>query len=358
MPADFSTTQEIVRAARSALEQGPWDYLTGGSESETTMRRNRLAFDELAFRPRVAVNVASVDASSTLLGHRLRIPVLAAPIGSLQVLSPGGAADVARATAQFGTIPVISSSTQPALEETAAASDGAKIFQLYVDGDWSWLQDILTRVKAAGYAALALTVDTAVYSRRERPLLGRYAPPTRRTPPDPKWRASVTWDLLDRIKAFAGLPFLIKGVATTEDAAIAVQHGVDAIWVSNHGGRQLDHGMGTMQILPEIADAVAGRAEIVLDGGVLRGGDVVKALALGARAVAIGKLQGWGLAAGGVDGLVRALELLESEMHTAMALLGVTRIDQLKPALVAAADPVIWPHEMSPFPDIPGGRLV
>jgi glycolate oxidase len=354
----FATNQEIILAARQKLEQGPWDYLVGGSESETTMRRNRLGFDQLAFRPRIGANVAEVDASTTFLGHRLRIPVLTAPIGSLQEFAPGGAADAAAATARFGTIPVISSSTQPSLEETAAASEGPKIFQLYVEGDWDWLQAILKRVKDAGYAALTLTADTAVYSRRERPLLHRYAPPTRRNPPDPKWRASITWDLMDRIKDFAGLPFLLKGVATPEDAAIAVEHGVDVIWISNHGGRQLDHGMGAIQLLPEIARAVAGRADIVLDGGVQRGSDVVKALALGARAVAIGKLQGWGLAADGSDGLERVLELLEDEMRIAMALLGVRRVVQLSGALVTHADPVRWPHEMSAFPDIPGDRVL
>lgn len=356
-PRTFATIQEMILAARENLEQGPWDYLVGGSESETTMRRNRLAFDQLAFRPRVAVDVGKVDPSTTLLGHPLRIPVMTAPIGSQQVFAAGGAADVARATGRFGTIPVISSSTEPSLEETAAAAAGPKIFQLYVQGDWDWLQAILTRVREAGFVALALTVDTAVYSRRERPLLDRYAPPTRRDPPDPKWRASITWDLMDRIKEFAGLPFLLKGVATAEDAAIAVEHGVDVIWVSNHGGRQLDHGLGTMHMLPEIVSAVAGRADIVLDGGILRGTDVLKAVALGARAVAIGKLQGWALAAGGVDGLVRLLELLEDEIKIALALLGITRLDQLRPTHVVKAEPVVWPHEMSAYADIPGGRL-
>jgi isopentenyl diphosphate isomerase/L-lactate dehydrogenase-like FMN-dependent dehydrogenase len=358
MPADFVTSQEIVLAGRRNLEQGPWDYLTGGSESETTMRRNRLGFDQLGFRPRVGVDVAHVDPSTTFLGHPLKIPVLTAPIGSLQVFAAGGAADVALAAAQFGTIPVISSSTQPSLEETAAATSSPKIFQLYVEGDWTWLQEVLKRVRDAGYVALALTADTAVYSRRERPMLGRYAPPTRRNPADPKWRASITWDLMDRIKDHAELPFMLKGVATAEDAAMAIEHGVDVIWVSNHGGRQLDHGMGAIQILPEIVQAVAGRADVIMDGGVLRGGDVIKALALGAKAVAIGKLQGWGLAAGGVDGLVRVLELLEDEMRVAMALLGVTRVNQLAPAFITRADPVVWPHEMSAFPDIPGGRVV
>ena len=162
---------------------------------------------------------------------------------------------------------------------------------------------------------------------------------------------------MDRIKELAGLPFLLKGVATAEDAAIAVQHGVDVVWVSNHGGRQLDHGLGSIEVLPEIVQAVAGRAQIMLDGGIQRGSDVLKALALGANAVAIGRLQGWGLAAGGTAGVVRVLELLEAEMIVAMGLLGVTSLDQLTPAYVGKAEPVTFPHEMSAFAHIPGGQV-
>lgn len=354
---EFVTNQEIIQAARRRLEQGPWDYLVGGSESETTMRRNRLGFDRLAFRPRVCVDVSQVDASTTFLGHRLRIPVMLAPIGSLQVFDPRGGAASAIAADRFGTVPVVSTATEPSLEETAAASPGPKIFQLYVQGDWEWVKEILIRVKQAGYTALALTVDTALYSRRERPMLSRWLPPTRRTARDPRWRASITWELMDRIKEFAGLPFLLKGVATAEDAAIAVEHGVDVIWVSNHGGRQLDHGLGTIQVLPDIVQAAGGKAQVMLDGGIQRGSDVLKAIALGAKAVAIGKLHGWGLAAAGVDGLVRVLEILEDEITIAMGLLGVTQVDQLTPSYLCEADLVTLPHEMSGFVSIPEGRL-
>ncbi|MBI4213292.1 MAG: alpha-hydroxy-acid oxidizing protein, partial [Chloroflexi bacterium] len=319
---DFVSNQEIIAAARQNLEQGPWDYLVGGSESETTMRRNRLGLDRIAFRPRVLRDVSTVDPSGTLLGHALRIPVLLAPIGSLQMFADGGAAASAVAAATFGTIPVISSLTQPSLEQTAVASTGPKVYQLYVTGDWDWVCNTLTRVKQAGYVALCLTVDSAAYSRRERQMIDRYLPPARQAPPDPKWRASVTWEMLDRIKSFAGLPFMLKGITSVEDALMAVEHGVDAIWVSNHGGRQLDHARGSIDVLPEIVQAVARRARIVFDSGILRGSDVIKALALGADAVAIGKLQGWGLAAGGEAGLVRVLELLEDEIRISMALLG------------------------------------
>jgi isopentenyl diphosphate isomerase/L-lactate dehydrogenase-like FMN-dependent dehydrogenase len=154
------------------------------------------------------------------------------------------------------------------------------------------------------------------------------------------------------------MSLLLKGVATAEDAELAVQHGVDFVWVSNHGGRQLDHGIGTLDTLPEVVEAVAGRACIILDGGIQRGSDVAKALAIGADAVAIGKLQGWGAAAAGKDGVVRVLEILESELITAMGLLGVTRVDQLGPQHLTPAEPVAAPHEMSSWVNIPGGRLL
>jgi glycolate oxidase len=179
-----------------------------------------------------------------------------------------------------------------------------------------------------------------------------------RNPQDRSWQAKVTWDDIDRMKDYCGLPFMLKGIATAEDAALAVEHGVDVIWISNHGGRQLDHGQGTMDVLPEIVEVAGGKADIVLDGGVVRGTDVLKALALGAKAVAIGKLQGWGLAADGTDGVVRMLEILEEEIRVSMGLLGVTSIDQLTPARVCPADATTLPHEMSAWVNMPGGRIV
>jgi isopentenyl diphosphate isomerase/L-lactate dehydrogenase-like FMN-dependent dehydrogenase len=353
---DFVTSQEIVQEARRNLSQNVWDYLTGGAESEATMRRNRFGFDSLAFRPRVLVDVSRVDPSSTFLGHRLRIPVMLAPIGSLQEITPEGGVAVARAASEFGTLQFVSSVTQPSLEEIAAASPSPKIFQLYVQGDLAWVEELLRRVKKAGYRALCLTVDTAYYGRRERQMMDRWLPPSRRRT-GYEHRASLTWETMDAIKEIAGLPFILKGVATAEDAAIAVEHGVQAVYVSNHGGRQLDFNRATIEMLPEIVAAVAGKAEVVLDGGILRGSDVVKALALGARAVAIGKLQGWALAAGGAAGLVRALELLENEIATTMGLLGVGRVDQLSPRYVCPVQPLGPAHEMSAFANLPGGRL-
>jgi len=249
MALDFITNQEIIMAARRNLTDSVWHYLTGGAESETTMRRNRFGLDSLAFRPRALADVSKVDPSTTFLGQNLAIPVMLAPIGSLQSITPGGGATVAKAAAEFGTINFVSSVTQPSLEEIAAASAKAKIFQLYVQGDLKWVDNLLARVTCAGYSALCLTVDTAHYGRRERQMMDRWLPPSRRGV-GYEYRAGLTWDTLDAIKEMAGLPFILKGVATAEDAVLAVEHGVSAIYVSNHGGRQLDHGRATIDMLP------------------------------------------------------------------------------------------------------------
>ena len=357
MSLEFVTNQEIIQAARKNLTQDIWDYLSGGAESETTMRRNRLGFDYLALRPRVCVDVSKIDTATTFLGQKLRIPVMMAPIGSLQTITPEGGVAVAKAAKEFGTMNFVSSVTQPSLEEIAASTDHPKIFQLYIRGGLDWCKEIVDRVLKAGYVALCLTVDTAHYSRRERQMMNRYLPPNKRSETARHYQGMLTWDLMAAIKKHAGLPFILKGVATAEDAKIALDYGVDVIYVSNHGGRQLDHGRGTIDVLPEIVEVAKGKADIVLDGGVTRGTDVLKALALGCRAVTIGKLQGWGLGAGGKDGLVRVLEILEDELIIDMALLGVTRIDQVNPSYVCKSYPTTWPHEMSAFPHMPGGCL-
>ena len=360
MPLDIVSNEELIREARRRLPQGAWDYLVGGSESETTLRRNRHAFDKIAFRPRILVDVSSIDTSVDFLGQKLRIPAIMAPIGSLQVFDPEGAVAVTRAATDFGIMHCVSTATLPSLEETMAATPTPKIFQLYVHGDDKWVEDLIERVKDAGYAALALTVDVAHYSRRERPMLTRYIPPTRRvgTAPERRWQASLTWDSMVRIKEMAGLPFMLKGVQTAEDAEIAVQHGVEYIWVSNHGGRQIDHGLGSLDTLPEIVQAVDGRAQIILDGGVQRGSDILKAVALGADVVALGRLQGWGLAAAGSVGVVRMLEILEDEMVSAMGLTGLTSMDQVTHKYVCPAEPVTEPHEMSSWVNMPVARII
>ena len=347
----FLTLQEIVAAARSNLAPGPWSYLIGGAETETTVRRNRMALDSLAFRPRVLRNVSQIDSSSMFLNQKTRLPVLLAPIGGLESIVEGGAASAARAAAQFGVPQMLSSVCQPGLEATAAAADTLRVFQLYVRGDDAWTDDWVRRAKDHGYRAFCFTVDVAAYSRRERDLVGRFIKPWRaRAIEGATFQAGLSWDQVKRYKDKHDLPLIIKGIATAEDAEIAVRHGVEVVYVSNHGGRQLDHGLGSTAVLPEIVHAVRGKAEVWVDGGYMRGSDVVKAIALGAKAVGLGRLTGLGLGAAGVPGLVRALELLEDEIRICMGLLGVTSYAELSPKHLAPAPPANLPDTFSAFP--------
>ena len=316
------------------------------------------------------MDVSDIDTSATLLGHDLRIPVLLAPIGSQQVFFSEGGAAATRAADEFGILDVISSVTEPSLEEIASTAGNPKVYQLYLHGDWEWTKEMLARIRAAGYSALCITVDTARPSRRDRTMLARWRPRANflasGTPGSHQvsggrvggHASRVTWETIDRIKDEVKLPLIIKGIGTAEDAALAVEHGVDVIWVSNHGGRQLDHGLATMDVLSEVVEATDGKAEIVLDGGIQRGSDVMKAIALGATATAVGKLQCWGLAAGGTAGLVRALEILEDEIISSMALLGVTSMNELGPAYLRKAEAVTASHEMSSWVNMPGGRVL
>jgi isopentenyl diphosphate isomerase/L-lactate dehydrogenase-like FMN-dependent dehydrogenase len=357
--ADFVSLQEIAIAAKSRMSPQAWDYLTGGSDSETTLKRNRYAIDSIALRPRVLVDVCQVDTAASFLNFALRIPVMLAPIGSLHLMHPGGAIPVVKAAERFGTLPFISTVTNPAIEEVGPATPGPKVFQLYVRGDDGWVDDILDRAVAAGFNALCITVDVAHYSRRERDLVNRFtrrefvkSPNLAKVSFDTEfnWQAALTWPFIEHCRKRSKLPIILKGVATAEDAKLAVEHGVESIYVSNHGGRQLDHGIGAIDALTEVVEVAKGKCAIVVDGGFTRGTDVVKAIARGADAVAIGKLQGVALAAGGEEALVQALELLEKEMVTAMALLGVCSLNELGPQHLRSAMPMNPPHAFSAYP--------
>jgi isopentenyl diphosphate isomerase/L-lactate dehydrogenase-like FMN-dependent dehydrogenase len=346
----FQTLHEIAKAARLNLAPGPWDYLVGGAETETTLRRNRQALDAIAFRPRVLRNVARIEASSTLFGRPVRIPVMLAPIGSIESFTPGGGATAAKASASFGVPQMLSSVCNPGLEAVADAADNFRIFQLYVRGDDAFVDDHVKRAIDHGYAAFCLTVDTATYSRRERDLARRFVKPWRQRATGFDFQAGLSWDHVKRFKDKHDVPLILKGVATAEDALIACEHGVEGVYVSNHGGRQLDHGRGSAEVLPEVVAAVAGRATVIVDGAFVRGTDIVKALALGASVVGIGRLACMGLAAAGEAGLVRALELLEEEIRICLGLLGVTRWKDLDGSYLHPATPVRLPHVTSAFP--------
>lgn len=354
----FETLHEFVKAARANLDRNNWDYLIGGADTETTTARNRLALDCLGLRPRVLRDVREVDTSGSLFGKKLRIPVLLAPVGSLQVFERGGGATVSAAAKEFGVGMILSSASEPGLEATAAAAPEAlKIFQLYIRGDAAWVDEHFSRASDAGYNAFCFTVDSDYYGRRERDITKRH----RRGPQGPDTllhQRAFDWRDVERAKRKLTMPLILKGIATAEDARQAVELGVDCVYVSNHGGRNLDHGLGTIDILPEIVEAVGKRAKVVVDGGISRGTDVVKAMMLGADAVAVGRLYVYGMAAAGGDGIVRLLEILETEVRTALGLLGVTSFSALDNSYLAPARPAVLPNVHSAFPhlDLPSEK--
>jgi isopentenyl diphosphate isomerase/L-lactate dehydrogenase-like FMN-dependent dehydrogenase len=348
---DFQVLHEFVEAAQANLPGNIWDYLVGATETETTMRRNRLALDSLAFRPRVLRDVSQVDVSHSFLGKKMRLPVMFAPVGSLESFHPEGGAEAARAATAFGVPIVVSSVTKPGLEDVAKASgDGRRIFQLYVRGGDDFVDDHVHRAVDSGYEAFCITVDTQAYSRRERDISRRFVKPWRSSATGHSDQAGFNWDKIKRFKDKHSVPLILKGIATAEDAAIACEHGVDVVWVSNHGGRQLDHGRGSMDVLPEVITAINGRARTIVDGSFSRGTDILKAIALGADSVAIGRLYCYGLAAGGASALVKLMELLEHEVGVDLALIGCTALDQLNRSHLHAAPPVYTPHVHSAFP--------
>ena len=351
LPGDLMNLHEIVAKARQNLNQNDWDYIVGGVESETTLRRNRMALDAIAFRPRVLRDVSGVDATVRHFGRTLRLPVVLAPVGSLESFHPAGAEPVVRGTGEFGVGHMLSSVCDPGLEDLAkAAPDALRLYQLYVRGDEAWADDHVARAMEHGYAAFALTVDTAHYSRRERDIAKRFVTAGRRRVQGRAFQAALDWRTVERIKKKFDIPLIIKGIATAEDTRIAIEHGVEWIYISNHGGRQLDHGRGSMDVLPEVLEAAAGRARIMIDGSICRGSDIVKAIAAGADLVGIGRMQCFALAAGGQAGIVRLLELLEDEVQRCMGLLGVTRLAELDRSYLHAAPPANLPHVLSAFP--------
>ena len=347
----FQNLHEFIRKARAILNQNSWDYIAGGAETETTLRRNRMALDEIAFRPRVLRDVANVDPSVERFGRKLRLPVVLAPVGALEIFDLDGAASVARGAGAFGAAHMLSSVSAPGLEGVAeAAPDALRMFQLYVRGDDAFVEDHVSRAIAARYTAFCLTVDTAHYSRRERDIAKRYVRESRLRSTGGDYQKGLSWRTVKLIKDRFDIPLVIKGIATSEDAAIALDHGVDWIYISNHGGRQLDHGRGAMHVLPEIVEAVRGRAKIMVDGGFCRGTDIVKAIAAGADLVGIGRLQCWALAAAGESGVARMLELLEDEVVRCLGLLGVASFQDLDKSFLHPASPTNMPSVLSAFP--------
>src|SRR5262245_15574434 len=338
---EFMTLPELRRAAHRNLPLEVWDYLSGGAETEAALRGNHRAMSHYVFRPRVLHDVSHPDTSTTFLGLPLAFPIMTAPMGSTHLFHPDGDLALARAAGSQGTMHWLSTVCVYSPEEVAAAASGPLGFQLYFWSDNAWAEALIQRVEAAGFRALALTVDTPAYGRRERDIEKRYDPRSHRraidVPRNYQRQGSLTWKDVDWLRQTTRLPLGVKGIQTGEDARLAVEHGVSIIWISNHGGRQLDHSRAPVEAVAEVVDAVAGRAEVIVDGGFQRGTDVLKAVALGARAVVIGKAAGWGLGAAGEEGVVRTLEILALELRIAMANSGQARLADVGPELLQRA---------------------
>jgi isopentenyl diphosphate isomerase/L-lactate dehydrogenase-like FMN-dependent dehydrogenase len=319
---------DYERLAEEKLDPNALAYFAGGAGDEVTLRENLAAFERLKLRPRVLVDVGSVSTATTVLGTEVALPVLIAPLALQRMAHPDGEIATARAAAAARTIMCLSSAaTARPVDVAAAAPDGQRWFQVYVFADRSLTRALIDEACASGYSALVLTVDTPFLGRRERDIRVDFKIPEGITPISDLFShgfdTSLSWRDLEWLAGF-GPPVVVKGILTAEDARLACEHGAAAVVVSNHGGRQLDGVPASIDALPEIVEAVDGRAEVLLDGGVRRGTDVLKALALGARSVLIGRAMLWALAVDGEAGVTHVLELLRAEIELGLALLGCT----------------------------------
>jgi 4-hydroxymandelate oxidase len=349
---------EFEALARARMEPAAFDYFAGAAGDERTLADNRAAFDRLVFRPRVLVDVTTIDTSTRVLDTPVSFPVMLAPTALNRLGHPDGEIAAVRAAGSAGTLMTLSTNSSVAMEDVAAVASGPLWFQLYVYTDRTVTRALVQRAEAAGFRAIVLTVDMPRMGRRDRDLRNRFA-----LPPDVTMKnlesmgrgdaatwpegssftqyvhdlldPSLTWEAIDWLRSITRLPVLVKGVLSAPDAERAVAHGAAGIVVSNHGGRQLDGAIATIDALPDVVAQVAGRVPVLLDGGIRRGVDVLKALALGATGVLIGRPYLWGLAAAGEVGVRRVLNLLREELELAMALAGVPRIADITPALVA-----------------------
>lgn len=340
--------------AREIVPAAIFGFVAGGSGDEAAVRGNREAFDRWRLLPRVLRGVNEATTGTTVLGTPVSMPVLLAPMGGHQFVHPEGESVAARATRRAGTVSILSTASTVAMEEVAPHA-GPWWFQLYVTHDRDRCRQLVGRAEASGASAIALTVDVPRLGRREAEHRHGFAlPPGMTFPhllPDAKpgdsvlgdepgyyqltgWDAALDWDDLSWLVDLTDLPVVVKGVLHPDDARECVDRGAKGVIVSNHGGRQLDHSVGSLDALPAVVAAVGDRAEVFLDGGVRRGTDVIKALALGARAVCIGRPLLWALAAGGEDGVVEAFELLRHELALDLLLCGKASVAEVDRGLV------------------------
>ena len=345
--AEVRNVADLRAAAGRVLEADVRDYLEGGAEDERTLARNRRGFERLALRPRRLVDVSTVDTSLELYGERLASPLLVAPIGFQGVFHPDAECATARGASRGGHRMVVSTVSTRSVEDVAEAAGGRVWFQLYPTDDRRLTAKLLRRAEAAGCTVCFLTVDTPVFGNREHggakltSLMhggrlgnfdGGFDPELVR--PASTVDASLDWGIVEWLRGQTSMRLVLKGIVTAEDAALAVERGVDGVAVSNHGGRQEDAGRGAIDCLPEVVEAVRGRVPVFFDSGVRRGVDALMALALGADAVLVGRPWVWGLAAFGAPGVARAFEVLQGELETALRLVGAPTLAHLSRAHV------------------------
>lgn len=348
---------EIEALARPTLSRAAADYFAGGAEDEVTLRANREAFERLFLRPRYLVDVSRIDTSTTAMGIEIPFPVIVAPTGFQMLAHPDGERATARGAAAAGTLMTLSTFSTVAMEEVQAAAPGPKWFQLYVHKDRGLTRHLVERAEAAGFRAIVLTVDVPMIGRRERDIRNGFALPLEmrvanfelpesealHTPGADSGLANFVRGLrepafsyrdVEWLASLTRLPIMLKGVLRGDDARRGLDHGVTGIVVSNHGGRQLDGAIPGILALPDVVEAVGDRAEVFVDGGIRRGTDVVKALALGARAVLVGRPIVWGLAWQGAVGVEAVLTLLRNEFEMALGLVGAATVADLTADLV------------------------
>ncbi len=335
---------DYEKLAEELIEPGAWGYYQGGSDDEVTLRECRAALQRIKLRPRMLVDVHSIDMRTTVLGTPIGLPVLVAPTAYHSLAHPEGECATAQGTGHANTIMIASSFSNRSLEEIAAVATGPLWFQLYSYRDPQSTGKVVQRAEAAGYKALVLTADLPRLGNRERDIRSKFVLPShlfianyKDVEKDDDYipvPTYLTWDAIEWLRGLSTLPIVVKGILTAEDALIALERGADAIAVSNHGGRQLDGEIPAIEALPEIIEAVDGRCEVYVDGGIRRGTDILKALALGARAVFVGRPAIWGLAVNGADGVHSVLDILRTELELDMALCGCPSLDKITRSLV------------------------
>ncbi|GCE26569.1 alpha-hydroxy-acid oxidizing enzyme [Dictyobacter alpinus] len=332
---------EYEALAKQLMDPVYWDYYAGGSDDEVTLQVNRTDFNRIRLRPRMLVDVSHCDTRTTVLGQLIEMPIMVAPTALHGLGHTEGEYATAQGAGAAGTLMTASTESTRTLEEIAQAASGPLWFQLYIFHSLKLAAELVRRAEAAGYQAIVVTVDLPILGNRERSKRHTISIPLSAlkemvtgVEEEELRREPMTWETIDWLRSITHLPILLKGILTAEDAVLALEHGVDGIIVSNHGGRQLDGAVSSIEALPEIVEAVGGRCEVYMDGGIRRGTDVLKALALGARAVLVGRPILWGLAVDGSKGVQQVLKILQTELERAMKLAGCPTVASINRALV------------------------